>query len=64
MPSKPFDVTIYNIGACRYCDSINVCNKKPRVGLFRQECVVPCSIGKHRRPPPPPPPPPKRIIRH
>ena len=46
---------IQTIGACRYCDSINVCNKKPRVGLFRQECKVPCKIGKHHRPPPPPP---------
>jgi len=44
-------------------DDIGVCNKKPREGLFRQECVVPCPIGKHRRPPPPPPPPPPRYLK-
>jgi hypothetical protein len=48
---------IYNSRTCIYCDDIKVCNKKPRVGLFRQECTVPCQVGKHRRPPPPPPPP-------
>lgn len=47
---------IKHIGQCIYCDSIGVCNKKPKIGLFRQKCKVPCKIGQSRRPPPPPPP--------
>ena len=68
MGVNKLNTTIYNIGSCRYCDSIGVCNKKPKVGLFRQECVVPCGIGKHKtfrhnRPPPKKPKPPlSRII--
>jgi len=55
------DPIISIIGECKYCDSIGVCNKKPRKGLFRQECIVPCLIGFPIKPPPPTPPP-NRII--
>jgi hypothetical protein len=53
--------TIFYSRSCIYYDEIGVCNKKPRDGLYRQECKVPCSIGKFKRPQPPPPPPPRKI---
>jgi len=40
-------------GDCKYCDSIGICNKKARVGLFRPECNVPCYVGIPLRPQPP-----------
>mgnify|MGYP003984879981 CR=1 FL=1 len=60
---NPPPPSIYYSRTCIYCDDIGVCDKKPRVGLFRQECVVPCKIGKREiLIPKPPPPPPSRII--